>query len=160
MRKSRPCGRRHSGEVVPGITAALGAAAMLQVSLTEREKARRLQFITAHAHDGKLPGDMDWRALCDPRASTVVYMGVKTLEPLAGLLLANGMDPSTPALLVERATCPDERRILAHWKSRRQGCEAEPAGPCVIFIGESIAPAFSLPRTQVKLEAESGALAR
>jgi uroporphyrin-III C-methyltransferase/precorrin-2 dehydrogenase/sirohydrochlorin ferrochelatase len=59
-------------EVVPGVTAALGAAAMLQVSLTEREKARRLQFITAHAHDGKLPVDMDWRALCDPRASTVV----------------------------------------------------------------------------------------
>jgi uroporphyrin-III C-methyltransferase/precorrin-2 dehydrogenase/sirohydrochlorin ferrochelatase len=134
---------------------------MLQVSLTEREKARRLQFITAHAHDGKLPGDMDWRALCDPRASTVVYMGVKTLEPLAGLLLANGMDPSTPALLVERATCPDERRIFGTIGNlAAKVAEAEPAGPCVIFIGESFAPAFSLPRTQVKLEAESGALAR
>ena len=66
-------------EIIPGVTAALGAAAGLQISLTAREKARRLQFITAHAHDGKLPGDIDWRALCDPRASTVVYMGVKTL---------------------------------------------------------------------------------
>jgi uroporphyrin-III C-methyltransferase/precorrin-2 dehydrogenase/sirohydrochlorin ferrochelatase len=71
-------------EIIPGVTAALGAAAGLQISLTAREKARRLQFITAHAHDGKLPGDIDWRALCDPRASTVVYMGVKTLELLAG----------------------------------------------------------------------------
>jgi uroporphyrin-III C-methyltransferase/precorrin-2 dehydrogenase/sirohydrochlorin ferrochelatase len=148
-------------EVVPGVTAALGAAAILQVSLTEREKARRLQFITAHAHDGKLPGDMDWRALCDPRASTVVYMGVKTLEPLAGLLLANGMDPSTPALLVERATCPDERRIFGTIGNlAAKVAEAEPAGPCVIFIGESFATAFSLPRTQVKLETESGALVR
>jgi uroporphyrin-III C-methyltransferase/precorrin-2 dehydrogenase/sirohydrochlorin ferrochelatase len=144
-------------EVVPGVTAALGAAAMLQVSLTEREKARRLQFITAHAHDGKLPVDMDWRALCDPRASTVVYMGVKTLEPLAGLLLANGMNPSTPALLVERATCPDERRIFGTIGNIAAKVAAEePAGPCVIFIGESFATAFSLPRTQVKLETESG----
>ena len=143
-------------EVVPGVTAALGAAAMLQVSLTERDKARRLQFITAHARDGKLPEDIDWRALCDPRASTVVYMGVKTLEPLAGLLLANGMDPSTPALLVERATCPDESRIFGTIGNLAgKVAVAEPSGPCVILIGEAFASAFPLPRTQVKLENES-----
>ena len=136
-------------EVIPGVTAALGAAAMLQVSLTEREKARRVQFITAHAHDGKLPEDIDWRALCDPRASTVVYMGVRTLEPLAGRLLANGMDPSTPALLVERATCPDERRICGTIGTlAAKVAVAEPSGPCVILIGEAFASALSLPRTQ------------
>ncbi|HUZ91151.1 MAG TPA: uroporphyrinogen-III C-methyltransferase, partial [Methylocella sp.] len=140
-------------EVIPGITAALGAAANLQVSLTERKKARRLQFITAHAHDGKLPTDIDWRALCDPQASTVVYMGIKTLEPLAGHLLANGMDPSTPALLVERATCPDERRIFGTIGDlAAKVAVAEPSGPCVIFIGEAFAIAFSLPLTPVKLE--------
>jgi len=148
-------------EVIPGVTAALGAAAMLQVSLTEREKARRLQFITAHAHDGKLPGDMDWAALCDPRASTVVYMGVKTLEPLAALLLSHGMAPSTPALLVERATCPDERRIFGTIGNLAgKVAMAEPAGPCVILIGEAFANAFSLPRMQVKLESDPEALAR
>jgi uroporphyrin-III C-methyltransferase/precorrin-2 dehydrogenase/sirohydrochlorin ferrochelatase len=148
-------------EVVPGITAALGAAAILQVSLTEREKARRLQFITAHAHDGKLPKDIDWRALCDPQASTVVYMGVKTLEPLAGRLLAHGMDPSTPALLVERATCPDERRIFGTIGTlAAKVAVAEPSGPCVILIGEAFANAFSLPLTQVKLETEPRALSR
>jgi uroporphyrin-III C-methyltransferase / precorrin-2 dehydrogenase / sirohydrochlorin ferrochelatase len=140
-------------EVVPGVTAALGAAAMLQVSLTEREKARRLQFITAHAHDGQLPEDFDWRALCDPRASTVVYMGVKTLEPLAQQLLANGMDPATPALLVERATCPDERRISGTIGTiGAKVAAAGPSGPCVILIGEAFASALSLPRTQAKFE--------
>jgi uroporphyrin-III C-methyltransferase/precorrin-2 dehydrogenase/sirohydrochlorin ferrochelatase len=148
-------------EVIPGITAALGAAAILQVSLTEREKARRVQFITAHAHDGKLPIDIDWRALCDPQASTVVYMGVKTLEPLAGRLLANGMDPSTPALLVERATCTDERRIFGTIGNlAAKVAVAEPSGPCVILIGEAFASAFSLPLTQVKLETGPRALAR
>jgi uroporphyrin-III C-methyltransferase/precorrin-2 dehydrogenase/sirohydrochlorin ferrochelatase len=148
-------------EIIPGVTAALGAAAGLQISLTAREKARRLQFITAHAHDGKLPGDIDWRALCDPRASTVVYMGVKTLELLAGRLLANGMDPSTPALLVERATCPDERHIFATIENlATKVARAEPSGPCVILIGEIFADALSLPRTQVKLETQPRALAR
>ncbi len=148
-------------EIIPGVTAALGAAAGLQISLTAREKARRLQFITAHAHDGKLPGDIDWRALCDPRASTVVYMGVKTLELLAGRLLANGMDPSTPALLVERATCPDERHIFGTIENlAAKVARAEPSGPCVILIGEIFADALSLPRTQIKLEAQPRALAR
>jgi uroporphyrin-III C-methyltransferase / precorrin-2 dehydrogenase / sirohydrochlorin ferrochelatase len=140
-------------EVIPGITAALGAASTLQISLTEREKARRLQFITAHAHDGKLPEDIDWRALCDPRASTVVYMGVKTLEPLAGLLLAHGMASSTPAILIERATCPDERRIsgtIGDLPGRV--AMAEPSGPCVILIGEAFAGAMSLPRMHANLE--------
>jgi uroporphyrin-III C-methyltransferase/precorrin-2 dehydrogenase/sirohydrochlorin ferrochelatase len=148
-------------EIIPGVTAALGAAAGLQISLTARAKARRLQFITAHAHDGKLPGDIDWRALCDPRASTVVYMGVKTLELLAGRLLANGMDPSTPALLVERATCPEERHIFGTIENlAAKVARAEPTGPCVIFIGEIFADALSLPRTQIKQGTQSRALAR
>lgn len=148
-------------EIIPGVTAALGAAAGLEISLTAREKARRLQFITAHAHDGRLPGDIDWRALCDPRASTVVYMGVKTLDLLAGRLLANGMDPSTPALLVERATCPDERHIFGTIENlAAKVARAEPSGPCVILIGEIFADALSLPRTQIKPETEPRALAR
>ena len=127
-------------EIVPGVTAALGAAASLQISLTERARARRLQFITAHAHDGKLPEDIDWRALSDPRASTVVYMGVRTLGPLAERLLAHGADPATPALLVERATCPDERRIAGTLASLPAKAAAEaPSGPCLILIGEVFA---------------------
>src|ERR1700730_13957952 len=147
-------------EIIPGVTAALCAAAGVKISLTAREKARRLQFIPAHAHDGKLPGDIDWRALCDPRESTVVYMGVKTLELLTGRLLANGMDPSTPALLVERATCPDERHIFGTIENlAAKVARAEPSGPCVILIGEIFADALSLPRTQIKLETQPRALA-
>jgi uroporphyrin-III C-methyltransferase / precorrin-2 dehydrogenase / sirohydrochlorin ferrochelatase len=148
-------------EIVPGVTAALGAAAALQISLTERETARRLQFITAHAHNGQLPEDFDWRALCDPRASTAVYMGVKTLEPLVQRLLANGMNPETPALLVERATCPDERRISGTIGTlAAKVAAAGPSGPCVILIGEAFASALSLPRTQATFEAEPRELVR
>ena len=60
-------------EVVPGITAAQGAAARLGLPLTDRKHARRLQYVTGHAKDGALPEDIDWRALPTrrrPRRST------------------------------------------------------------------------------------------
>src|SRR5580693_909921 len=53
-------------EVVPGITAAQGAAASLGVSLTHRSHARRLQYITGHDREGKLPADIDWSSIADP----------------------------------------------------------------------------------------------
>ncbi|WP_051955516.1 siroheme synthase CysG [Beijerinckia mobilis] len=127
-------------EVVPGITAALGAAASLRLSLTERDKARRLQFITAHAKDGSLPQDMDWKALCDPRASTVVYMGVKTLPALAARLLAEGIDPATPAVLIERATQTGERSIHGTIATLPTAAAAmAPDGPCLMLIGSAFA---------------------
>ena len=56
--------------VIPGVTSAQGAAANLKVSLTNREYARRLQFITAHDRHGHLPADIDWSAVADPAATT------------------------------------------------------------------------------------------
>ena len=129
-------------EVVPGVTAALGAAASLKISLTERNRARRLQFVTAHAQNGKLPADLDWGALCDPAAATAVYMGVHTLPDLAKGLLAHGIDPQTPALLVESATWPQERRIHGTVANlAEQVGAAKPIGPCLVLIGTIFATA-------------------
>ena len=123
-------------EIVPGVTAASGAAAALQVSLTHRDHARRLQFITAHARDGKLPADLDWHALCDPAATCVVYMGVATLPALVARLLGEGIDPATPAAVVERATWPDERRYFATLAALPDViADAAPKGPCLVIIG-------------------------
>jgi uroporphyrin-III C-methyltransferase/precorrin-2 dehydrogenase/sirohydrochlorin ferrochelatase len=123
-------------EIIPGVTAALGAAASLQISLTERELSRRVQFMTAHARDGKLPDDIDWRSVCDPRAATVVYMGVRTLEALSQRLLSEGIDPDVPALLVERATWPDEHRVFGTIADLPAKVAAiSPDGPCLVMIG-------------------------
>ncbi len=131
-------------EVVPGVTAALGAAASLRLSLTERDKARRVQFVTAHAHDGRLPDDLDWRSLCDARASSVVYMGARTCAALAERLLAEGIDPATPVVVVERATWPDERTISGTIATVAGKVEAEaPTGPCIILIGTAFGGAVT-----------------
>jgi uroporphyrin-III C-methyltransferase/precorrin-2 dehydrogenase/sirohydrochlorin ferrochelatase len=135
-------------EIVPGVTSASGAAASLGLSLTLRDTARRLQLVTAHARGGRLPDDFDWRALADPAATTAVYMGVATLAALTQRLVAEGLAPATPAILVERATWADERAIhgtLADIAEKARA--AAPAGPCLILIGAALADArLPLPR--------------
>lgn len=130
-------------EVVPGISAAQGAAAALGVSLTHRDHARRLQFVTAHGRDGRLPQDLDWRALIDPAATTVVYMGRRTLPELVSRLAAAGLDPATPAIAVFNATRPDERRIPAALAAlpRAVADGAAPDGPCLVLYGPAIGEA-------------------
>ncbi|WP_036291498.1 siroheme synthase CysG [Methylosinus sp. PW1] len=126
-------------EIVPGVTAALAAAAALEVSLTNRDTARRVQFVTAHTSDGKFPEDIDWRALADRRATTAVYMGNRTLPALSKRLLEEGMDPATPAFLVERASTPQQRIIAGTIHDLPQRVAQETLeGPCLVLIGATL----------------------
>ena len=133
------CRKAHIAvEVVPGITAAQGAASRLGVSLTQRKNARRLQFITGHGANGALPADIDWRSLADPTATTIIYMPVKTLGELAACAITAGLDPATPAVAVARATRADETRIIstiAELPSRLNGAGLQ--GPVVVMMGRT-----------------------
>ena len=100
-------------DVVPGITAAQGAAARLGIPLTDRKHARRLQYVTGHAHNGQLPADFDWQSLADPATTTAIYMPVRTLAALVEKATAEGLDPRTPALAIARATRPDQAVVRA-----------------------------------------------
>jgi uroporphyrin-III C-methyltransferase/precorrin-2 dehydrogenase/sirohydrochlorin ferrochelatase len=100
-------------DIVPGITAAQGAAAALGISLTDRHRARRLQYVTGHAHNGSLPDDLDWQALADPATTTAIYMPVRTLAALVNRAVGAGLDPHTPALAIARATRPDQTVIVS-----------------------------------------------
>jgi uroporphyrin-III C-methyltransferase/precorrin-2 dehydrogenase/sirohydrochlorin ferrochelatase len=125
--------------IIPGITAALAAAAALGVSLSERDRARRIQFITAHAADGSLPERLDWPALVDPGATTAVYMGVKTLPALARRLLEEGLDPATPAVMIENASLQEERRFVASLADMPALiAAAAPTGPCMLLYGRTL----------------------
>ncbi|MBV8790656.1 MAG: uroporphyrinogen-III C-methyltransferase [Pseudolabrys sp.] len=123
-------------EIVPGITAAQGAASRLGVSLTDRDRAQRVQFVTGHARDGKLPGDIDWAAIADALTTTAVYMPAKTIGQFVAAALAAGLDPATPAVAVISATRPDERRLWTPIADLPQHLNAaEPSGPVLVMIG-------------------------
>ena len=128
-------------EVVPGISAAQGAASRLLVSLTHRAQARRVQYVTGHDRDGKLPDDIDWRSLADPAATTIVYMPKKTLRAaLQRAAIAQGLDPATPAVAVANATRPDETIVAATIATSRTGLKrAKLGGPVLVMIGRVLA---------------------
>jgi uroporphyrin-III C-methyltransferase / precorrin-2 dehydrogenase / sirohydrochlorin ferrochelatase len=135
-----------SVEVVPGVTAAQGAAARLGISLTHRESARRLQYVTGHGADGNLPGNIDWKSLADPAVTTIVYMPKKTLAELAAKAIAAGLDPATPSLAISQATRPDQTVIADTVANLPARLAAEKlSGPVLVMIG-SVAAGYQLQR--------------
>ena len=126
-------------EIVPGITAAQGAAAKLGLPLTDRKHSRRLQYVTGHAQNGQLPRDIDWRALADPATTTAIYMPVRTLEALVTRALAEGLDPSTPSAAIARATRPDQSVVAAPiGELPARLAQAALPGPVLVMLGHSV----------------------
>jgi len=129
-------------DVVPGITAAQGAAASLGLTLTGRGHARRLQYVTGHARDGRMPDDIDWKALADAATTTAIYMPTRTLAELVTKALTEGLDPATPAIAVARATRPDQQVLhAAIGDLPRKLAAADLPGPVLVMLGRTIARA-------------------
>lgn len=95
-------------EIVPGVPSACAAAAAAGIPLTRRLTARRVQFITGADVTGDLPEGMNWPALADAGATTVVFMGKRTFPALADILIRHGLPPDTPALLAEAVGHPQQ----------------------------------------------------
>lgn len=101
-------------EVVPGATSGIAAPAYAGIPVTHRREAVRVTLLTAHesAKDGG--PQVRWDLLAaDPHATLVGYMGVTSLPTVVSRLLAAGMDPSTPAAVVERGTTSGQKVVRA-----------------------------------------------
>ena len=101
-------------DVIPGISAAQGAAACAGMPLTHRDHAATLVFATGHlrGEGTQRSVDLDWPMLARPNQTVVIYMGVGTLPVICAQLIAHGLSPDTPAAVVERATLPGQRSIV------------------------------------------------
>ncbi|WP_340117795.1 siroheme synthase CysG [Pelagibius sp. 7325] len=125
--------------VVPGITAAIGAAARLGVSLTHRDCAQSLQFVTAHSRMGGLPNDIDWQRLADPRSTLMLYMGARTGPVAAAKLVAAGLAPETPAVVMTAVSHPGERIETLTLEALAMRGEIAHEQPVLIGIGQVFA---------------------
>jgi len=124
--------------VIPGITAAQGAAAACGIPLTHRDHARTLVLTTGHLQDNRQV-NLDWAMLARPQQTVVIYMGLGTLPIICEQLIAHGLPASTPAALVERATLPEQRCItgaLCDLPTIAQSVGLKP--PTLIMIGEVV----------------------
>jgi uroporphyrin-III C-methyltransferase/precorrin-2 dehydrogenase/sirohydrochlorin ferrochelatase len=99
-------------DIVPGITSASAMAARLGVSLTHRDHAQAVRFVTGHSRLGDLPTDLDWQNLAELRTTTIFYMGGRTAGQIRTRLLAAGMNSETPAVVMSAVTRSNETRWI------------------------------------------------
>jgi uroporphyrin-III C-methyltransferase len=129
-------------QVVPGVTAALAAAATLGTSLTRRGIARTVTFLTPRV--GKDETASEWLPAAMGADSVVLYMAAGASQAIARALVAAGKPRATPVAIVESATLPEERRFfttLAHL----EGAELPRAeGPVVMCVGEVFRESFAV----------------
>src|SRR5262249_11427529 len=95
--------------VVPGVTAAVAAAAAVGGPLTARERRGSLTFVAGHRRDG---AEDDATPLA-PDGTIVVYMGLERLAAVVASLVARGLPPSTPVAAVASASRPSQRVVRA-----------------------------------------------
>ena len=121
--------------VVPGITAAIGAAARLGVSLTHRNSAQSLHLVTAHSRKGGLPQDVDWQRLADPRATLMLYMAARTGPEAAARLLDAGLPGATPVVIMTAVSRVGEQVERLNLAALAQWGEIDREQPVLIGVG-------------------------
>jgi siroheme synthase len=124
-------------EVVPGVSAASGAACSAGIPLTHRDCARAVVFATGHRKDGS--SELDWQMLVRPNQTVVIYMGLTRLAEICRELIAHGASPGLPAAVIERATTARERVVsgtLADLPALAARAGIKPPG--LIVVGEVI----------------------
>lgn len=95
-------------EIVPGISAANGAAAAAQIALTHRDASSIVSFVAGQC---KGLSEQDWSGLAGKGRTLVIYMGIKTAPQIAEKLMADGLAPDVPLAVIENAARPEMRVI-------------------------------------------------
>ena len=121
-------------EIVPGISAANGAAAAAQIALTHRDSASIVSFVAGQC---KGLAEQDWSGLAGKGRTLVIYMGVKTAPQIAEKLMADGLTPDVPVAVVENAARGSMRVLRGPLAGLPELVARERVkSPALIIIGE------------------------
>ncbi|MDY3562111.1 uroporphyrinogen-III C-methyltransferase [Gemmata sp. JC673] len=125
-------------EIVPGVTAAIGACAAALIPLTHREDGQSVTLVTGH-HDPDSPeGALDWAALAR-LPGIAFYMAVRHVTGIARQLVGHGMTADTPAAVIESGTLPGQRVIEGPLdRIGRLADEAGVRAPAVLVVGNVV----------------------
>ena len=130
-------------EIIPGISAAQGAAAANAMPLTHRDHASIVSFVAGECRG---LADQDWAGLAGKGRTLVIYMGIAGAERIAEKLMADGLAPDTPVAVTERATLPG-MRLVRSLLADLGGLVARQAivSPALIIVGDVAAATAALP---------------
>jgi len=123
-----------SVNVVPGISAAFGAAASLQQSLTQRGLSRSVCFLTPAVGRGEQ--GHDWARPAVNADTAVLYMASRQADAITTGLLAAGIPASRPAVLVESASLAGERVVVTQVGGLSQAAAELGDGPVLMMVGD------------------------
>ncbi|HET8790055.1 MAG TPA: uroporphyrinogen-III C-methyltransferase [Modicisalibacter sp.] len=124
-------------EIVPGITAASGAAAAMGMALTDRAHAQQLRFITAQlCREG---GEPDWASLARRDETLVFYMGLSKLDAICAGLRGAGLPHDWPIMLVANASLPEQQSLIGTLADMPEKLADNPLpSPCLIVVGSVV----------------------
>jgi uroporphyrin-III C-methyltransferase/precorrin-2 dehydrogenase/sirohydrochlorin ferrochelatase len=124
-------------QVCPGITAAVGCSAYSGIPLTHRDHAQACIFVTAHGKEG--PIARDWSALVRPGQTVAIYMGLGHIEETMSAFVEQGVDPGTPAAIIDNGARPQQRVVVATVASLAKAArDAGLRGPTIIIVGSVV----------------------
>ncbi|MBI1311475.1 uroporphyrinogen-III C-methyltransferase [bacterium] len=126
-------------EIVPGITAAVAAGEYAGLSLTHRDHASMVTFVTGHESPDKPGSALDYELLARLPGTLVFYMGLHRLPKIAASLIEHGKSAATPAAVISRATTPLQRTVTATLSEIPDAvANAQLVAPSLIIVGECV----------------------
>ena len=126
-------------EIVPGVTAAIGASAYAGIPLTHRDHTTEVAFITGHEDPTKAASTINWQALATGIGTLVFFMGVKNLPSIADNLMAHGRPADTPVGVIRWGTTSQQRTVTGTLGTivetvKKAGIKA----PAIVIVGSVV----------------------
>jgi uroporphyrin-III C-methyltransferase len=119
-------------EVIPGVSALAAVPAAAGIPLTHRGLSAQVRIVSGRSADG----EVELEPAAGPE-TLVLFMALNELDSLCKRLLALGLDPSTPAAVISRGTCPDQEVVVADVSGIADAAVDLP-GPALVVVGEVV----------------------
>ena len=127
-------------EIVPGVTAALAAAAYAGIPLSHRDYSSSITFLTGHENPEKQTLSIDFRKYGKNTGTLCIYMGIGQLARIVGELKEGGMSGEMPVAIIEWATLNRQRSIQGTLNTITDDLQRSGLGaPAIVVIGEVVA---------------------
>ena len=125
--------------VVPGVTSAVAVPALAGIPVTHRDFSSTVTVITGHESADKEKEVIDWKSLVAVGGTLVILMGISGLERNAKRLVENGLDPLTPAAVIEKGATSEQRVVLGVISNIAENCRKEKVkAPAIVVIGKVV----------------------
>jgi uroporphyrinogen III methyltransferase/synthase len=127
-------------EIVPGVTAALAAAAYAGIPLSHREYSSSITFLTGHENPEKQTLSIDFRRYGQIGGTLCLYMGLGQLPRILRALKEGGMPGDMPVGIIQWATLNRQKSVYGSVDTILGEMEKAAIGtPSMVLIGEVVA---------------------